>query len=276
MKTQHFGNDDKKVRCKLCSKLVRPRSLTAHQGKGGCQKEQRKRGVIQEVDLTTEDAVSEGEMVVAISTSNSLPQIVDPVVVSAWLFAKVLPWGPQPETTQIWRGGKLLEASHEIMDLKTMAYHSILRVLEGNDYYSDQFFADALICLTMGVYYTEGWEAMKRHMKACVRLIYIQMEAAQSRKGGQIYLRTAVPASVYESVLRGIVPDSAVEHCARLITMSIDLLRIGAVDINAAPQMHPDEEVWRRVDLVEQHHWYGRYAPQVAAITDLASSITAE
>ncbi|KAK5724670.1 hypothetical protein LTR15_004717 [Elasticomyces elasticus] len=224
--------------CDICSKAVRPRQLPQHWKSHACmQASQQKDGNwLQRLKH-------------AGSVPGNLPAILDIVLMSAWFFVKVRPWGCHNAGVWLLRpmGSK---PSIEVLELKGVMSRGLGRALRNYDPLRDTTILDSLMIFAMVMTWLDGFEATLLHTKEIVHREY-----QTSLAGGVRTYEDAQIADILTFVLSHEVEAPEIQRCRRLAIEGLNMVRESARhEIAMAQTVEPDLSRYTRSDFQDQHH----------------------
>jgi hypothetical protein len=207
-------------------------------------------------------------------TPNYLPAIADPVLLGAWMFVKLKPWGPKHcWADDGWLVGPPRTYSNPpegIFKLRAVVYRSILNALANDSITRDPYFPDALIMLILFTCQTDGWEVALTH---CQPLVWLACSQLQSGSGSREAYQTTIAVDAFRTVLSQHVRSEYVTPLERVFTMAQRIMRKAVVDIIDTPPEDTSVPVWHRSLSLKASLWYQSYKEPLLFIRDIAESI---
>ncbi|KJX98429.1 hypothetical protein TI39_contig412g00023 [Zymoseptoria brevis] len=207
-------------------------------------------------------------------TPDYLPGIADPVLLSAWLFVKLRPWGPN----HCWADDRWLvtpprtfdRPSVEVLELRGVVYRTLLNACTSGNITRDPYYPDALNMMSLFVRQTDGFKSALVHCEFLNWLSYQQIKIGGLARDTY---RTTIAIDAFRTVLGRYVKGEYVDPLQRMFTMALQAMRNGVIDLIDGPFEHIKEPVWRRTLHLNAAGWYSRYRDNLLAITNVAKSI---
>ncbi|KAK4958307.1 hypothetical protein LTR10_004733 [Elasticomyces elasticus] len=182
------------------------------------------------------------------SVPGNLPAILDIVLMSAWFFVKVRPWGCHNAGVWLLRpmGSK---PSIEVLELKGVMSRGLGRALRNYDPLRDTIVLDALMIFAVVTTQLDGFEATLLHTKEIVHREY-----QTSLAGGVRTYEDAQIAEILTFVLSHEVEAPEVQRCRRLAIEGLNMVRESALhEVAMAQAVEPDLSKYTRSDFQERH-----------------------
>lgn len=265
-KSQH--SEEEPILCNVCNKFVRRRSVPAHQRSMKHRKAQARAFQY----ITTENLRRYTERP---PTPNYLDAITDPVLLSAWAFIKLKPWGHTSRRMMNFATAPEvpIKVSIEYLTLRDQVSKSLLHYLSCEPAVRDAALPDALAIMGVVDSITGDFEAGMYHARALVRLGFAQLS---SWSNAQQWLQSEPSVEAFETATTKGVSSEARQSSQNVIRMLVKLMRRATVEIMFMPFQDLDLPVWDRVDHLTHDDWVGNYRQELLAIISLAESIELE
>ncbi|SMR56734.1 unnamed protein product [Zymoseptoria tritici ST99CH_1A5] len=207
-------------------------------------------------------------------TPDYLPAIADPVLLSAWLFVKLKPWGPN----HCWADDRWLTSPPrtfdrplvEVLELRGVVYRTLLNACTSGNITRDPYYPDALIMMSLFVCQTDGFKSALVHCEFLNWLAYQQIKIGGLARDTY---RTTIAIDAFRTVLGRYVKVEYIDSLQRMFTMALQAMRNGVIDLIDGPFEHIKEPVWRRTLHLNAAGWCIRYRDNLLAITNVAESI---
>ncbi|SMY23418.1 unnamed protein product [Zymoseptoria tritici ST99CH_1A5] len=296
------------ISCGLCGKQVRPRSVPAHLASDSCKRSRSNTDIDIDIDvlavargwnfdLDELDGMFSGDIFVSngpttnistpplsrqrqakyMPTPNYLPAVADPVLLSAWLFIKLKPWGsahrwadPDPLRLATTPLRAFSKPSVDILELRALVFRTLRKALTTpNTLDRDPYFPDALIMLVLFTCQTEGWAAAIPHGEPLLWLAERYLKGIGSRE----CYKSTIAGDAFGTVLSRYVKNKYAEPLQRMFTMAQRVMRQTVIDLIDGPFEHFQVPVWRRPYLLRDEDWFVNYEDQLRPIIHLADSI---
>lgn len=209
------------------------------------------------------------------TTPDYLPAIADPVLLGAWLFVKLKPWG----VNHCWPDDRWLDRpirtfvrpEVEVLQLREIVYQALRKAGSSPNIINDPFFPDAIIMFTFYMSMTDGWASGLQQVEFLVLLASARMQTAAS--GASEAYRTTVAVDAFRTVLSRYVKSEYVLALEGMFTMAQTIMRNSAMDTIEAEFDDCGQPVWKRVYLLDSAGWYQCYKEPLLEIKCLAESI---
>lgn len=214
------------VECERCHQLLRPRSLKEHKTSQACQAAKRTGIIKGEPRQESAGPVIDWEAEFT-SMSPQLHAALDCVLLSAWLFVKLAPWGTRRDVAEMWFAEKSLSPSVEVFKLQNRLFQAINTAAKAANGRRSIYLLDALIVLTISTTHTHGWNDAQRHRMAYLRFA---AELIRSLRCDRETWRQQELADAYNDVLCRVVPAAERRKCQDVIRLSIDMIRTSGFD----------------------------------------------
>lgn len=209
------------------------------------------------------------------SLQSHLQDVLDCVLLAAWLFVKIKPWGPGESAVQCWLPQKQRPLSYEVEKLKNKMFRTMRNALESPDMPWNSHLLDAMAIIKCVTAVTEGWESSNPHSNAYKKLSKIQI----TRKSLTKEAFTNSPLSqAWDSVLDQTVQDTDRPKCRQVIQMFLSLMRSATWDSvsrlthNFTKPLEHAAVVGHTISNTRVAFYQG-YGAQIMAIYTAASSI---
>ncbi|GIZ47674.1 hypothetical protein CKM354_001075900 [Cercospora kikuchii] len=266
----HHSEGAAKVACKVCDTSVRLRSLPAHWRSAKHKKAQAVATKARDATMRYLRQYSERS-----PTPDYPDAIADPVLLAAWAFMKLNPWGCNSHRWMAFETAPdpPMKLSEDYLKLRVEVYRQLRKAVGTEQAIRDRALPDALVIMTVLDAQTDGFEAGMVHCRALIRLGTLQLSEADDT---ETWINDESSAEAFETAsLRG-VHEISRHPCQRLFTMLLKLMRRAAVQTMFMPFHDSDVSVWDRLDFLTHDAWVGHYAQELQTIKSLAQSIELE
>ncbi|KAF2167367.1 hypothetical protein M409DRAFT_53972 [Zasmidium cellare ATCC 36951] len=220
MKSQHSAGRTL-VQCPVCSQEVRPRSLKGHQATQACANARPSAATSSDQVVPTASQ-SDDSKEAFYSLHSYLHDILDCVLLTAWLFTTVKPWGPGEMTPALWFVQAQPPRSYEVEKLKCLFLKTLKTAVEAPDISWNGHLLDAIAIIKVITTMTEGWKYSNPHSDAYKRLAEIQIRRLSLTKDAFI---NSQRSQAWDSVLNQTVPENDRPKCVNIVKLILGVMR---------------------------------------------------
>lgn len=266
--TQH-GAQRTVVQCSVCHKHIRPRALAEHRASQVCK---RAKAQVDKVQIEVLRAAFTDHYAKArfASVPAYLPAIIDVLLVSAWLWVKLRPWGRGRDSADVWlMRSQVAAPSIEFLELKGLVYRAVLKALRHYDPRREPYLLEAIVARTTVIMFTDGWDLGMTGIQAVVALERREIGSTGTKRA---FVDSTI-ADAYKTVLSREVAVHQIASCWEMFRAHIKLVRVSAIDfIDEAPR-YSNEAPELQIRQMRPEQWTGRYERELAHLAQLSLAI---
>ncbi|KAK4500698.1 hypothetical protein PRZ48_008887 [Zasmidium cellare] len=209
------------------------------------------------------------------SLSSHLHEILDCVLLAAWLFTELRPWGPSDTTSSLWFAKVAPPPMEEVEKLKCKFLNTLRTSIDAPDMPWNAHLLDAIAIIKVVTVMTEGWSQSDPHSDGYKRLADTQIRRMKLTKDQFI---NSPRSQTWDSILLRTVPEQDRAKCSQVINRILGLIRMATWDSvselteNFSKPLE-DDDIRAHTKSFTPMIWFNGYGTHIVEINDIAMSV---